>query len=483
VLNGFIIKSLLERRHVQIPTIQNLLKRTCARPYGLTNKLSLSTRPRMSLHSFNSLPVHCVPTNDFLSGFSSTFGTCVPTPLAFISTALGTLSIISWLFAQVPQILKNYSLESASGLSLWFLLEWCAGDITNLLGAILTRQAGWQVVVAGYYVSVDLVLVGQWMWYTRYKPWREARYRVVGIRGGEDSRNEDGGLGQVLEGISPVESISESQLPDDSKLQHEEYKDSAKSMPTPVASFREIPFGYTPREKATPSSAHRAITRSRRSPRSQGPSPKSLLFISMLCAVLANASPLQAFPTTTDTPAPQPAPNSAEFAGRLLSWTSTLLYLGSRLPQLYKNHVGRSTSGLSPTLFIATFFGNLFYSTSLLTNPCAWDDFPAYGGGGWVGSEGNYREEWLTLAAPFWLGAAGVLGLDATVGVQFWMFGEVEVDKVIKVRDDRGRSRWRKVSGWMRGWVPSVSPSRAPDAGEEERPLRSSEEHGRYGAG
>jgi hypothetical protein len=56
---------------------------------------------------------------------------------------------------------------------------------------------------------------------------------------------------------------------------------------------------------------------------------------------------------------------------------------------------------------------------------------------------------------PFFLGAAGVLGLDASVGVQFLLYGEREV-KVIVVEEGRGqKGRWRRVSGWMRGWVPS----------------------------
>jgi len=213
------------------------------------------------------------------------------------------------------------------------------------------------------------------------------------------------------------------------------------------------------------------------------PSPKTLLSISTLCAILANASPLAPTLPTVAPPTPQLSPrNNAELAGRISSWSSTVLYLGSRLPQLYKNHTRRSTAGLSPSLFIAAFFGNLFYSTSLLTNPCAWADLPAYGGGGWVGRLGSDRREWLTLAAPFWLGAAGVLGLDAMVGVQFLLYGEGREENVVTVKDERGRSKWKKVSGWMRGWVPSVSPRRVADLGEERGLLRGGEEGGGYGA-
>ena len=84
--------------------------------------------------------------------------------------------------------------------------------------------------------------------------------------------------------------------------------------------------------------------------------------------------------------------------------------------------------------------------------------------------------EWVKLAVPFWLGAAGVLALDGTVGVQFLIYGEgkdgPEGEEIGERRESRGRKRWRQMQGWMRGWVPSVSPSSGKDKGsEEERPL------------
>lgn len=183
----------------------------------------------------------------------------------------------------------------------------------------------------------------------------------------------------------------------------------------------------------------------------------------MLFAILANASPLTII-TTHPYSTLHSTANTTETIGRILSWTSTVLYLGSRLPQLYKNFHRRSTAGLSPTLFIAAFFGNLFYSTSLLTNPLAWSSYPPHGLHGWVGPEGSERRTWLSLAAPFWLGAAGVLALDGAMGAQFWMYGEKT-----NVAHERGRGRWRRVSGWMRGWVPSPVP--APQG--DQRPLLS----------
>src|SRR5947209_7696453 len=146
-------------------------------------------------------PAHCTPINRFLFDLSTFLHICVPTPLAFVSTALGTLSIVSWLFAQLPQIYKNHQLQSTSGLSMYFLIEWCLGDTTNLLGCLLTRQAGWQIVVASYYVFVDVCLVSQYFWYTYFKPQIEGqRIYSASISDRSDSDSD------VINGLSPINS-------------------------------------------------------------------------------------------------------------------------------------------------------------------------------------------------------------------------------------------------------------------------------------
>ncbi|MCJ1224327.1 hypothetical protein MMC12_000972 [Toensbergia leucococca] len=440
----------------------------------------------MSLQSFfetlsPNLPDHCTPTTSFLASISSSFYICVPTPLALLSTTLGIFSILSWLFAQLPQIFKNYTLQSTAGLSIYFLIVWCLGDTTNLIGALLTKQATWQVVVAGYYVCVDVVLVSQYNWYTHFRPWREGRT--------PDERDEDNGRdgrepGNIIVGISTSSSTSNgSSMEDDRKDTQVISKSSIQPQEARVNAYRTRRIPSSPEEKTTERSSARTINRRQQSPPSLTPSPKTLLLVSMLCAVLVNASPLQS--------SPEPdlrlsaAFNAAEFIGRIFSWTSTVLYLGSRLPQIYKNYSRHSTAGLSPALFIAAFFGNLFYSTSLLTNPLAWSSYPPNGLHGWTGPEGSDRITWVSLAAPFWLGAAGVLALDCAIGVQFLMYGEGDGSGTfIEAEDAQGRMRWMEVTGWMRGWVPSPGTEEL----EDERPLLDREEDegrgnpSRYGA-
>ncbi|KMP08638.1 vacuolar membrane protein [Coccidioides immitis RMSCC 2394] len=352
--------------------------------------------PWVQYPSTAAIPEHCEPATPFLATVSSFLHICLPTHLALLSSTLGTLSIVSWLFAQLPQIYKNYSLQSTAGLSVWFLVEWCLGDSGNLIGSVLTNQAGWQIIIASYYVMVDIVLVFQYYWYTYLKGWRFPRYGYI-------SAPEDDDEEESWEGVLSLETNSRCQLASTPTVPRLE----GKTVATQTVRSLDTPQSHTPSNQ----------------------SEKRII------------------------------------AGRIASWTSTIMYLASRLPQIFKNYRRKSTTGLSPLLFFAAFCGNFFYSTSLLTNPNAWFDFPPYGGGGWAGPDGSDRLEWIGRAIPFWLGAAGVLVLDFTVGLQFMMYAEKDEELVIKIREEaEGRSRWKKVTGWMRGWIPSGSAERDNEA-------------------
>ncbi|PSN65749.1 hypothetical protein BS50DRAFT_634969 [Corynespora cassiicola Philippines] len=472
-----------------------------------------------------ALPAHCEPANDFLYSVSAAFHTCIPSNLALISTILGTCSIISWLFAQLPQIYKNHQLKSTSGLSIFFLSEWLLGDLSNLLGSLFTNQATWQVIIAGYYVFVDCALCGQWIWYELLHHGRPLRpiWGQKKSSGSDDGSSGMGGVQQVWDGVSVNSTGSNESAPHAPRSPTSDKKDDKKdgsptspgrnipNRPNPMDAFRIPNFARSPSSKeswqnsptlGTPS--NRTITRLTGSG-SPMPSPKTILYISLILAVLSNptlAKPVSPFAPgpalhrTVSTPATisiaEASPSASEIAGKILSWMSTLLYLGSRLPQLYKNHVRKSTAGLSPTLFIAAFFGNFFYSTSLATNPNAWNDFQPGEGGGWVGPEGSIASEWILRALPFFLGAAGVLIMDAAVGCQFWYFGDNEPrgrkrgtgdDEsvlTVGVNEDgaprRRRFRWRRVSGWMRGWVPAVSVAGTPSVSRAATPAQTPRE-------
>lgn len=53
-----------------------------------------------------------------------------------VSSSLGVLSIVTWLFAQSPQVYLNFKNGSCEGLALPFLVSWFLGDFTNLVGCV-----------------------------------------------------------------------------------------------------------------------------------------------------------------------------------------------------------------------------------------------------------------------------------------------------------------------------------------------------------
>jgi uncharacterized protein with PQ loop repeat len=412
-----------------------------------------------------ALPDHCEPTSSFLASLSSHLHICLPTLQALLSSTLGTLSILSWLFAQLPQIYKNYQLQSTSSLSIFFLIIWCLGDMGNLLGALFTKQAAWQVIIAGYYVFVDITLVFQFFWYTHIKGRRIDNHTAIPHPGNDNAPPN------VIEGISFSEDGS---LATGNSPQIAPKSDIKGAIDFKTGSFNTL-------NNVSPSFSNEKLSSSRRSiVRSGGGSmtfqntaARTVLLASMLCTVAANAAPTEVDPAS---------PSSGltlMFLGTIFSWMSTVLYLGSRPPQLYKNYHRKSTSGLSPLLFMAAFCGNLFYSSSLLTNPNAWYDFAPYGGGGWADADGNNRFEWVARATPFFLGAFGVLFLDGFMGVQFLMYGSADDESVIEIEDTK-RGRWTRVRGWMRGWIPSPVRKPRSESGSEEQSLFT-ERRSRYG--
>ncbi|KAH9483919.1 Lysosomal amino acid transporter 1 [Psilocybe cubensis] len=82
-----------------------------------------------------------------------------------LSEFLGFASIACWLGAQFPQVVENIRRQSCEGLALPFLANWLLGDISNLVGCIMTHQLPFQTWLATYFVFIDMMLVLQYAYY------------------------------------------------------------------------------------------------------------------------------------------------------------------------------------------------------------------------------------------------------------------------------------------------------------------------------
>lgn len=72
----------------------------------------------------------------------------------------------------------------------------------------------------------------------------------------------------------------------------------------------------------------------------------------------------------SDEPGPKkdegwPLEGAQDIVGYSIGCVSTVLYLGSRCPQIFKNFQRKSTEGLSLLLFLCAFLGNFTYSLSI----------------------------------------------------------------------------------------------------------------------
>ncbi|KDN35643.1 hypothetical protein K437DRAFT_210962, partial [Tilletiaria anomala UBC 951] len=90
--------------------------------------------------------------------------------------------------------------------------------------------------------------------------------------------------------------------------------------------------------------------------------------------------------------------------GRISAWTCTVLYMTSRLPQIWVNLSRRSVEGLSILLFLSAFMGNLLYTISILVNPR---------------SSGPGARAYLAESTPFLLGSGGTLIFDLIIVAQW----------------------------------------------------------------
>jgi len=85
-----------------------------------------------------------------------------------------------------------------------------------------------------------------------------------------------------------------------------------------------------------------------------------------------------------------------------IGWGSAACYLGSRLPQIYKNFTRKSTEGLSPVMFTMAVMGNITYALGIFLY--------------------SVEKDYIMQRIPWILGSVGTLCFDATTLTQFVLY-------------------------------------------------------------
>ncbi|KAK9480566.1 PQ loop repeat-domain-containing protein [Lipomyces japonicus] len=294
-------------------------------------------------------------------------GTCMYGLAGEASFVFGYLSLFSWLWAQLPQVIENYKLGSVEGLSWLFLFNWFLGDLTNLIGCLLTEQLFFQRLLATYYLIIDVILISQYIYYSR----RRSDYLLLSPSGPGSPRSSSDSLRTIKTSSS---------------------RNRASIILSLTAVVAIAGAVVTP-------SISESCTQPEFLLSSQNEPHELFTVMSGTFSGLRRWFKL----------------NDREFVGRIFAWACTTMYLTSRMPQIYKNFVRQSTSGLSILLFVSAFLGNVFYTLSILTSAATLSPHPI---------EGTSRADFIWEELPYLLGSAGTVGFDFTIFCQWVYYGE-----------------------------------------------------------
>ncbi|KAI8171012.1 putative vacuolar amino acid transporter YPQ3 [Colletotrichum sp. SAR 10_65] len=322
-----------------------------------------------------------------------------------ISGICGSISIACWVVVFSPQILENFRRGSADGLSLQFIIVWLAGDVFNILGAVLQGVLPTMIILAIYYTIADMVLLGQCFYYRGFT-WKD---EVVPPT--PKPRNRTGEPNERT-GLLPASAIER------------ERRGSDWSHLSPAVPMRPE---SAPAPPPRPSTVLQAIA-------------WNTTAIIMVCAAGVLGWFLSRGYSDKEPDHSNSDEDTLEFntLGQIFGWLCAVLYLGSRLPQLLLNYRRKSTEGVSMLFFLFACLGNLTYVLSIFAfephckNECS-------------PSEANRIYGRYMLVNLSWLaGSLGTLFLDMGIFAQYFMYRTDGELSDIEEEDDESidEDRW-----------------------------------------
>ncbi|KAI5948984.1 RTC2 [Candida theae] len=279
-----------------------------------------------------------------------------------ISGITGSISLACWIIVFAPQIYENFTRKSSEGLSLTFIILWLAGDVFNVLGAVMQGLLPTMIILAVYYTLADIVLLWQCLVYGN----------------GEDNKEK---VNPDFTHLSPATPINEDVLVSAySHSQSPQIRDDTDSV------------------------------------RSGGKSSKlqtALVNTLMVSLVIISGIVGWYISYIKDSHRKHPGggqhhPEDLVFdpLAQTFGWLCAILYLGSRVPQIVLNYERKSCEGISFMFFLFACLGNLTYVISILSIDTSLHYL-------WVNSS------WLA-------GSLGTLALDFTIFVQFFLYNGTE---------------------------------------------------------
>ncbi|KAG8529670.1 uncharacterized protein KY384_005151 [Bacidia gigantensis] len=371
-----------------------------------------------------------------------------------LSGICGSISIACWVVVFSPQIIENFRRSSAEGLSLSFIVIWLAGDVFNILGAVLQGVLPTMIILAIYYTVADLVLLGQCFYYKGFTLKDEiAEEEAIAP---DEERSQD---------ANERTSLLPSPMPDSRTPPRPRISDadrgkrsSFSSIHSYISAASASNVDATYLSPATPFIPPKTATSTPAAAETLKPTPslKTFTFNTSILIVVCGVGVLGWWLSTrsthigylhgsnTDgivTVATSDEELRFDLWGQIFGYLCAVLYLGSRIPQILLNQRRKSTEGVSMLFFIFACVGNATYVMSIFAYEpaCAGlSGLHGYGGGDlgqgpkndegggclpheWAEQYGNY----IAVNASWLIGSAGTLVLDLIIFAQFWIYRDM----------------------------------------------------------
>lgn len=239
-----------------------------------------------------------------------------------VSGITGSISIACWIIVFAPQIYENFRRKSSEGLSLMFIILWLAGDVFNVLGAVLQGVLPTMIILAVYYTLADIVLLVQCLMYGN-------------------------GEQPDLVHLSPANPLSEDVL--ETVLSRERPTDEEVGQDYNIDSFTD-------------------------SQDSKWTLVKAALYKFFMVFLVFSAGLIWWYISYMHSnKKKKPADLVFDPLAQFFGWLCAILYLGSRVPQILLNYERKSCEGVSFMFFLFACLGNLTYVISILAIDMSWN--------------------------------------------------------------------------------------------------------------
>lgn len=325
------------------------------------------------------------------------------TPLS--SSVRRSISIACWVVVFSPQIIENFRRSAADGLSLQFVIVWLAGDVFNILGAVLQGVLPTMIILAIYYTIADIVLLGQCFYYRGFT-WKDEVVPPAPKKRNGRANGGENGQQQHRNGGSAPEPDERTGLLDQRERRGSDWSERLIHV-NPI-----VPINEPSATPPPPASTLQALAWN------------TVAVIMVIGAGVAGWALSRGYGSEKqhgggDEPAGGDDAIRFDLWGQIFGYLCAVLYLGSRLPQLLLNWRRKSTEGLSMLFFLFACLGNLTYALSIFAF-----DPKCYGedAGCEPGEAGRVYGRYILVNLSWLAGSVGTLLLDMGVFVQFFLY-------------------------------------------------------------